>query len=254
MTATLQLNQSQPFAGLGTASYTVPTGGAGLYTLSFKSFLPYQPAGTVVSSSPLNTITNVTLVADSAGSLNSTWFKFYSAGNVAGFYVWYNINSAGVDPAPSGLTGIQVTGATNASAATLATATITAINASAAASQYVVAKAGTSGHAIISNINYGSGNATADGTAATGFTFTVTQAGSDGTPAASGLNGVIKQNSTVVATFAFPSPTQAILGGSAEIQASAADVLSLVLASTSTADSSLNAVKTIINLFQGPGA
>ncbi len=249
MTNNVNVNVSSPFSGLGTAQTTVVT--AGLYTLGFKSFLPYLASGTAVSSQVTNEVVNVTAAADTAGSKNSTWWKFYSAGDVYGFYVWYNINSAGVDPAPAGLTGIEVDGATGATAATLATATIAAINASATASLYVTASAGASGHLILTNKQYGDCTAAANGTASYGASFSVTQSGDWGTPAASGLSVVLKQNSTVLATYAVPTPTQQIMGGTVTANCSAGDVLYCVLASNSTADAALNAVKTIVNIYQG---
>lgn len=248
MTNAFNVNVSSPFCGTGTAQTTVTT--AGLYTVSFKSFLPYIASGTSVTTAPANNIVNVTCAADSSGSKNSTWWSFYTAGNVKGYYVWYNINSAGVDPAPAGLTGIEVDGATGASAATLATATIAAIVASDAAN-YVTASAGASGHLILTNIQYGACTAAANGTASYGASFSVTQAGSFGVPAASGFNVTLKKNSTVLATYGFPTPTQPTLGGSVTTSCSASDVLSVVMASTSDADAGLNAVKTIINVFQG---
>lgn len=250
MTNALQVNQSTVVGGLGTQSFTVTT--AGLYTLQFKSFIPYLAAGSpAVTTSPSATSTNVTCAGDTAGNKNSTWWKFYSAGDLLSFYVWYNINSAGVDPAPSGFTaGIEVAGATGASAATLASATITAINASAAASPYVTATAGASGHLIITNDQPGTCTDAANGTSSYGASFAVT-AGSYGVPAISGLNIVLKNNSTVLGSFGFPSPTQPIMGGSATVSCSANDVLSVVMTSLSSADNNLNAVKTIVNLFQG---
>lgn len=248
MTNALQVNQSTVVGGLGTQSFTVVT--AGLYTLQFKSFIPYLAAGSpAVTTNPSTTSTNVTCAADTAGSKNSTYWTFNSAGDLYGFYVWYNINSAGVDPAPAGLTGIQVAGATGATAATLATATITAINASTAAS-YVTASAGASGHLIITNIQVGICTDAANGTASYGASFVVT-AGSYGVPAISGLGVALKQGSTFLARYGFPTPTQPIMGGSVLIQASAADVISFVASSLSTADTALNAVKSIVNLFQG---
>lgn len=250
MTNALQANQSTVVGGLGTQSFTVVT--AGNYTLSFKSFLPYLASGTVVSANPVAEVQTITVTGDTAGSLNSTYWTFYSAGNLQGFYVWYNINSAGVDPAVSGLTGIQVAAATGANSSTIGSATRTAIAASAAAS-YVTVSGSTSG-VILSNIQVGSCTAAADGTAATGFSFSVGTTGTYGTPAISGLDVVLKQNSTVLARYGFPSPTQPIMGGSVVIQASASDVISVVLSSLSQADNNLNAVKTIVNLFQGIGA
>lgn len=250
MTNALQLNQSTVVGGLGTQSFTIVT--AGLYTLRFKSFLPYLAAGSpAVTTVPSPEATNVTFAADSAGSLNSTYFTFGSAGDAHLYYVWFNINSAGVDPAPAGRTGIAVAGATNASAATLATAAIAAVNAlTTTVTPYVVASAGTSGHMILTNVQYGDSTDAANGTASPGFTYSITQ-GSFGVPASSGLVVQLKQGSTILATYANPTPTQPIMGGSVTIQASAADVISVVLSSLSTADNALNAVKTIVNLFAG---
>lgn len=252
MTNALQLNTSAPFAGLGTASFTVTSANAGLMTLECKSFLPYLAAGSPPVTTAMSAeVTNVTFAADSGGSLNSTYFNFGSAGDAHLYYVWFNINSAGVDPAPTGRTGIAVAGATNATAATLATAAIAAINAlTTTVTPYVVASAGASGHIILTNQQYGDSTDAANGTASPGFTYSITS-GSFGSPAASGLVIQLKQNSTILATFANPSPTQPILGGSVHFLGVAADVISVVLSSLSTADAGLNAVKSIINLYQG---
>lgn len=247
----LQVNESTVVGGLGTQTFNVVT--AGLYTVSFKTFIPYLASGSpAVTANPSQAIDNVTYVADSGGSLNSTFYTFNSANNLQGFYVWFNINSAGVDPAPAGLHGIAVAGATNAPANTLAAAARAAIAADATAAQYFTVSGATS-HVITTDLQPGLKTGSADGTAATSFTFTNT-AGSFGTPAMSGLTVVINQNSTVVARYGFPSPTQAILGGSVVIQASVADVITVVLASLSTADAAPNAVKSIVNLYQGIGA
>ncbi len=245
----MQLNASAPFSGLGTLTHNVVS--TGLYTMSFKSFLPFraaggQPPSTVASPE----ITDVTCAGDTSGSRNNTYWKFYTAGDLYGYYVWYNINSAGTDPAVSGLTGIEVAGATNATATTLAGASRTAIAASGAGS-YVSVSGGTT-HAILTNKSVGQCTNAANGAggATAGATFSITQ-GSYGVPAVSGLDVVIKNGSTVLGRWGFPTPTQQILGGSVVIQATAADVLTIVLSSLSDADSALNAVKTVVNLFQG---
>lgn len=244
----LQANQSTVVGGLGTQTFNVVTTGS--YTCSFKSFIPYLAAGSpAVTANPVPEVQTVTTVADSSGSLNSTFWTFNTAGNLIGYYVWYNINSAGVDPAPAGLTGIQVTGATNVTANNIASATRTAI---AAAVSYVTIT-GTTDAIIITQNSPGSTTAAADGTAATGFSFSVGTAGTYGTPAISGLNVVIKHGSTVLGTYGFPTPTQPIMGGYATFSATAGDTISVVLSSLSTADAGLNAVKSIINLFQGVG-
>ncbi len=243
----LQLNTSTVVGGLGTQTFNVVT--TGIYTLSFKSFIPYLASGgQPVTTNPSAAISDVTLASDSGGSLNSTYFTFHTGADLYGYYVWYNINSAGVDPAPTGLTGIQVTGATNANATTLATATRAAILASTAASYVTVGGATT--HVILTNKQPGLATATANGTASPGFTYSNT-AGSFGVPAMSGLDVVIKQGSTVLASYGNPSPTQPIMGGSVIIGATAADVLTIVFSSLSSADAGLNAVKSIVNLYQG---
>ena len=245
------INSSTVVGGLGTQTCNIVT--AGLYTLSFKSFIPYLAFGSpAVTAQPVSNVQTVTTVADSSGSLNSTYFTVYSAGNLQGFYVWFNINSAGVDPAPAGLTGIQVAGATNITANNLATAIRSAVNANAAAASYFTISGATS-NVIFTNIQPGSCTAAADGTAAPGFSYATGTAGTYGTPAISGLDVVIKQNSTVLGRYGFPTPTQPIVGGSVSIQASASDVITVVLSSLSTADAAGNSVKTIINFFQGSG-
>jgi len=251
MTNALQANQSTVVGGLGTQSFTVVT--AGLYTLAFKSFLPYLAAGgPAVTANPVAEIQTVTTVADVSGSLNSTYFTFWAPNNLQGFYVWYNINSAGVDPAPAGLHGIQVTGATNATASTLGGATRTALAADATFVKYFTVSGSTTS-VVLNAIQVGQATAAADGTAATGFTFAISTAGSYGTPAQSGLAVLLKQNSTVLGQYSYPTPTQPIMGGYVTIQASSGDVISIVLSSLSTADNALNSVKTIVNLFQGQG-
>lgn len=61
------------------------------------------------------------------GSNNSKYIILH--GPSTSYYAWFNVNSAGVDPAPSGLTEIEVTVATGATAAQVATALQTAIDA-----------------------------------------------------------------------------------------------------------------------------
>lgn len=255
MTNALQLNQSTVVGGLGTQSYTIIT--TGNYTLSFKSFLPYLAAGgPAVTTSPSANITDITCAADTAGSRNNTYFVFYTAGNNRGYYVWFNINSAGTDPAVAGLTGIEVDGATGATATTLGGAARTAIAASSAASYVTVS--GATSHVILTQLNPGTLTAVANGAggSSAGATFSVTAAGSYGVPAISGLNVVLyggAAGTTVLARYGFPSPTQPIMGGSVVIAATAADIINVTLTSLSDADNALNAVKTIVNLYQGIG-
>lgn len=252
----LQLNTSTVVGGLGTQTYNIVK--TELYTLSFKSFLPYLASGSLPqTTSPSANVTDITLAADIAGSRNNTYFTFHTAGNLAGYYVWFNINSAGTDPAVAGLTGIEVDGATGASANTLAGAARTAIAAS-SAGNYVTVSGATS-HVILTQKNPGTLTAAANGAggSSAGASFSVTSAGSYGVPAISGLNVVVyggAAGTTVLGSWGFPSPTQPLLGGSVTWQATAADIINITFSSLSDADNALNAVKSIVNLFEGPGA
>lgn len=120
-------------------------------------------------------VTSITTVADVAGSLNSKYFTFKTAADAHKYYVWYNINAAGVDPAVANHTGIEVAGATNATASTLGGATRTAISNSAAGGFVTVT--GTTSSVVITNQSTGTSTAAADGAAATGFTITTSTAG-----------------------------------------------------------------------------
>lgn len=239
--------QSTPVCGLGTQTYNVVT--AGLYTIDVKSFLPYLASGSQPqTTNPSAAASDITLVADSSGSLNNTYFTFNTAGDLIGYYVWFNINSAGTDPAVAGRTGIEVDGATSITAANLAIATRAAINASSAAAYVTVSGATT--HVILTEKSPGLSTAAANGVASPGFSYSTT-AGSYGVPAISGLNIVIKNNSTVLTTAGFPSPTQPILSAATRVNAAASDVITVVFSSLSSADAALNAVKSIVNVYAG---
>lgn len=246
----LSMIQSTPVCGLGTQTYNVVD--AGFYTVAFNSFLPYLASGSQPQSvSPSANVTDITCAADSSGSRNNTYFTFYTAGDLRGYYVWFNINSAGTDPEVAGLTGIEVAGATDATATTLGGAARTAIAASSAA-DYVTISGATS-HVIITQNNPGTLTAAANGAggSSAGASFSVTAAGSYGTPAISGLNVVINHEGDPVAYYGNPGPSQPIMGGSVVINASAGDEITVVLSSLSTADAGLNAVKSVINVYQG---
>lgn len=241
----LNANTSVPFTGLGTQTLNAPT--TGLYTVQVRATIPWLTSDQPGYAVPTKEVQDITLVADTAGSLNSTFFTFNTTGDTVGYYVWYNINSAGVDPAPSGRTGIAVTGATGATANTLATATRAAITA--AISTSVIVVTGATSHVILTNVPYGATTAAADGTAATGFTFSVTTTGSFGS--GSGLVVKVKNGSTVLMTLAYPTPTQASLSGSVVSQFTAADVITVVTSSLAAIDATPNAIKGVINIFAG---
>lgn len=122
------------------------------------------------ASTPVAEVTTVTCVADSAGSLNNKYFYIYSADDAIAYYVWYNVNSAGSDPAISGKTAVPVTLATGATAAQVATATAAALDA-------LAAFVSTSSGAVVTVTNAATGPTT-DATAQTStFTVAVTTQG-----------------------------------------------------------------------------
>ncbi len=136
----------------------VTTGAAKLITIP-------QMAYRWVRAVWLNTGTGaatITTVADVAGSLNSKYFLYSS--QTTNYYVWMNINSAGVDPMVAGRTGVEVAAATGVTAANLATAIASAMDALAtvvstslsnvvtatnsAAGPFIAASAGNSGFTV----------------------------------------------------------------------------------------------------------
>lgn len=243
----INANTSVPFTGLGTQTLNIPT--TGIYTVAVTADIPWvssdQPFAT--ANAPALEVQDVTCAGDTAGSRNSTWWKFYTEGDVHGYYVWYNINSAGVDPAPSGLTGIEVDGATGATATTLGGATRTAIAASAAASYVTISGATT--HCIITNKQYGSCTAAANGTASAAASFSITTTGAYGY--LSGLRVVVTNNGTSVMDLNSPTSTQKSMGGSVRTQCTAGQVLTVVTSSTAPIDQYPNAIKGVINIFAG---
>lgn len=249
---------STPFTGLATQTYNVPT--TGNYTATATAFLPWMTSDQPYAvANPLkNEVQTITAVADVSGSLNNTYWEFTLPGNapfqVAGtwysfFYVWYNINSAGTDPAPAGGYGIQVAGATNASASTLGGATRTAVAAALPATGNTYAVSGATSATILTAAQAGATTAAVD-TGATGFTFAVGTAGSFGY--ASGLVLTIKHNTTIIGMASQPTPTQPLEGVSTTVQCTAGDTITVITSSLAAADALPNAVKGIINIFQGP--
>lgn len=140
-------------------------------------------SGTTFTAVDHRETTNVTFAADSGGSLNSKFFTFQDQPGLNKYYLWFSINSVGVDPAPAGYSksnGIKVSGATGATAATLATAAVAAAAAlnSAVGTLGVTVAAGASGHIIITDNAPGVATKVTDGSAATSFTFTRSITGS----------------------------------------------------------------------------
>jgi hypothetical protein len=253
---------SSPWTGLGTQTYNVLT--TGTYTCQVYCNIPWDATNTtaMLANPTSNTVQTVTLVADSSGSLNSTYWTFHNAGNTTGYYVWYNINSAGVDPAPAGLVGIPVAGATGASATTLATATAAAINAvtgntaTAAPTVYgpsfgtVVATA-ASGVVTLSNNQYGTETHAANSSGASpGFSYSVTTAGSFGT-LSSGLVLQILNNGAVVQTVGNPTQSQPSMYLTQTMACTAGTTITMTASSLAPADQTPNAIHGLMNVYAG---
>lgn len=113
----------------------------------------------------------ITTVADVAGSLNNQYFVFYDFGGTK-HYIWFNVNSAGVDPAVSGGTAHEVALATAATAAAVASAINTVLTAITGFDSTVDGSVVTAVHTVA-----GYAKPVHDGAADTGFTFEVLRYG-----------------------------------------------------------------------------
>ncbi len=118
-----------------------------------------------------------TIACVGAAALQNKYFYIYKALNAVKYYVWFNVNSAGVDPTPGGATAVPVAVATGASPSDVATALVTALNAisgtpfgTTTASNNVVSLT----HAAI---GYASQAHDSKTSTATGFAFVVTTQG-----------------------------------------------------------------------------
>ncbi len=138
----------------GTSTFTI-TQGATVNTYKFRG---------------VKERTTVTCIADVAGSLNNDYFFINSASDARQYYVWYNVNAAGIDPAISGRLGIEVAVATGALDTAVASATNTALN-------DIIDFTATVLGATVTVINANNGNTTNASAQTSGFTVTVTQAG-----------------------------------------------------------------------------
>lgn len=124
-----------------------------------------------VYTSTATGVQTVAPVADVAGSLNSKYFLLNSANAGTAYYVWMNVNSAGVDPMVAGRTGVEIAVATGATAGTIGTSIATAVDALAN-----FAATGTT-TVTITNSTSGPFIPITDGVAATHFTFAITAGG-----------------------------------------------------------------------------
>lgn len=112
-------------------------------------------------------IQKISAVADVAGSLGGKYFFLFSALNTIKNYVWFDTGSS-IDPAPAGFTGIHVTIGSGDSAAAVALAAKTVIDAT---TQYIATVSGN--EITITNNTAGYAAAAYDAASpdATGFAF-----------------------------------------------------------------------------------
>lgn len=111
-------------------------------------------------------VVTLTTSADSAGSLNNKYFRLRSATNDAKFHVWFNVNGAGVNPAPANSTGIEVALNTNDASTVVAAAIVFMLN-SVASEEFLATRNGS----VVQILNQTLGVVTAASDFNTGFTF-----------------------------------------------------------------------------------
>ena len=74
-------------------------------------------------------VSTVVAIADVGGALDGLFFNLNAALDTTLYYVWFNVDAGGNDPAPAGRTGITVAVTTGDSATVVATAMAAAIDA-----------------------------------------------------------------------------------------------------------------------------
>lgn len=75
-----------------------------------------------------NAVYEITLPSDSSGSLNNKYWLLNGPKDKVNYYVWYNVNNTGTDPAISNRTGIEVNINSDDASGIVALATVNAIN------------------------------------------------------------------------------------------------------------------------------
>jgi len=121
---------------------------------------------------PTAEVTQITTVAGS--TLANKWFHLYSANDIKHYYVWYNVDGAGVNPNPNpAWTGAVVAINSTDTAAQVATATAAVLEA-------LADFASTSLSSVVTVTNSATGPCTnaSNGTASPGFSFNITIQGS----------------------------------------------------------------------------
>lgn len=110
-----------------------------------------------------------------ASNLLDSYFTFSSAGDATDFYMWYNVNGEGTDPAVADSTGIEVEIDAAASANDVASASRAQFALSGLVTLFD--ESGATDKVLFRNKSVGTTTDAADGAAATGFTVSVTVQG-----------------------------------------------------------------------------
>lgn len=134
---------------------------------------PYIVASVGVGSAGTATIAPV---ADSAGSLASTWFRLFdSYGNT--FIIWFSVSGVGSAPSGVGGTLVQQTISSGATAAQIGTALVLTIQnlPSGVAGVNSFTASGTTTVTVVSTVNVPLAGVPFDGAIPTGFTFALTK-------------------------------------------------------------------------------
>ena len=165
---------------------TYQQGGGALNEIQKINFSSIPDSGTWVVSFTKGGVaeeTDVTCIADLAGSLNNKYWLFNTP--TTNYYVWYNVSNSGVDPIIAFRTSIEVKIPTGATAEAVKIATITAINSIAITNAFAVSQSVTK--LRLYNVSFGSVTDATD-TGLTGFTIAVTNQGVNSTFSTSALS------------------------------------------------------------------
>lgn len=133
-------------------------------------------------------VSDFTAVADTAGSLAGTYFKFYNP-NAVCYAPWFKVSGTGTAPTVTGCTAVEVDISTNDANTAVASAARTVLNAAPYTTYFTITGATT--HVIVTSVLKG---AATDGNVGTsGFSVSKTQ----------GVSGVVAAATTVAGVMGY---------------------------------------------------
>ena len=147
-------------------------------------------------------VTDVATIAESSSTLNNAYF--YISSPTVDYYVWYNMEGHGTDPAIGGKTGVEVAIVSEELNTAVASKTRTVLNALGGAGVFTVSILG----AVMSIVNQVNGVVlTAPSVETSGFTISVTTPGSDGVTEISEITTLDDLTSSLNNTYFYISDT-----------------------------------------------